>query len=289
MLRLGQIAYLNVWPIFQTLKKSFPPGKELAYLNGHPSELNRALLAGEIDVAPASSFNYLKYADQFAILPGACITAADGPIKSVLLLSPVSIEELPEYLDKVSEAGNIKPTVEVSTASASSTALLKILWQFFWKLPAVDWIPRKPGQRLNENSPFMEIGDIALSLYLNPLPGLHIIDLGEAWKKFTDLPFVFALWIVRENLNRSQCSMLKKITAGLHNIIDSIEDILPALSTLPSLPKFCSADNFLDYFKRISYRFGAKEAASLILFAELCRQMGFIEAVPAINFFQCHE
>ena len=34
----------------------YPEGGDIAYVSGHPSELNAALVAGTIDAAPASAF-----------------------------------------------------------------------------------------------------------------------------------------------------------------------------------------------------------------------------------------
>ena len=46
MIRLGRISYVNMAPVFHRLTH------EVEEVVGVPTELNRALLAGEIDVAP---------------------------------------------------------------------------------------------------------------------------------------------------------------------------------------------------------------------------------------------
>ena len=97
-LRLGRIAYLNVWPLNESLIPAYPAGPDLTYVPGHPSELNAALASGAIDAAPASAFAYLSNPDAFRLLPDLCIRAATGPIQSVLLLSPVPLAELPDFL-----------------------------------------------------------------------------------------------------------------------------------------------------------------------------------------------
>ena len=47
-LRLGRIAYLNVWPLYESLIPAFPAGPDLDYVSGHPSQLNTALISGAI-------------------------------------------------------------------------------------------------------------------------------------------------------------------------------------------------------------------------------------------------
>ncbi|MBF0515464.1 MAG: solute-binding protein, partial [Desulfovibrionaceae bacterium] len=81
-LRLGRIGYLNVLPLFNALVREFPESAELSYVSGHPSELNRALAEGGVDLAPASAFAYLADPGPFRLLPGLSISAAEGPIQS---------------------------------------------------------------------------------------------------------------------------------------------------------------------------------------------------------------
>ena len=49
MIRLGRISYVNMAPLFYGLDA------EVEQVPGVPTELNRALLDGEVDLAPISS------------------------------------------------------------------------------------------------------------------------------------------------------------------------------------------------------------------------------------------
>ena len=57
MLRLGRISYVNMAPVFFRLEA------EVEEITGVPTELNRRLLAGELDVAPIPSIEYARNAD----------------------------------------------------------------------------------------------------------------------------------------------------------------------------------------------------------------------------------
>src|SRR5688500_15274661 len=112
MIRLGHIEYSNCFPLHAELLEQGSPQVEL--VRGVPTELNRALEAGAIDVAPASSIEYARHADRYRVLPEFVI-GSRGPVHSILLESTRPIEEL------------IDTRVAIPTASATSVVLLKIL------------------------------------------------------------------------------------------------------------------------------------------------------------------
>jgi chorismate dehydratase len=56
VIRLGRISYVNMAPLF------FRLDADVEEVAGVPTELNRALLAGEVDLAPISSIEYARHA-----------------------------------------------------------------------------------------------------------------------------------------------------------------------------------------------------------------------------------
>jgi chorismate dehydratase len=277
-LRLGRIAYLNVWPLYESLVPMFPEGPDITYVPGHPSELNKALGSGAIDAAPASAFAYLAHPEAFTLLPDLCIRAATAPIQSVLLLSPVPLEALPEHLAKTGDP------VLLSGASASSNALLKVLWRFAWKFPEVRFETVAPGTGLETGKPFVEIGDLALARYLDRPAGWHVTDLGQAWFDFAGTPFVFALWIVRQRLSGKRLDKLGRLHERLCAINSALPETLPELVGEPSRPAWIAPEALLSYLRVVNYDFDAAARASCILFAHHCRELGLIDAVPGLRF-----
>jgi chorismate dehydratase len=274
---LGRIGYLNVLPLFDVLVREFPESGEATYVSGHPSELNRALAQGEIDLAPASAFAYLANPEPFRLLSGLSISAAEGPIQSVLFVSPVALEDLPAYLDKT---GNL---VHLTQASASSVALLKVLWRFAWNMPEPQYSVIAPETGVGLGRPFVEIGDAALKLYLDPPAGWHVIDLGEAWKRFTNLPFVFAVWIVRRELSPARAATLSRLAAKLAAIQANLPETLPRLIANHSGPEWLSKEALASYFEVVCYDFDAERRAALNLFGDYCERLGLIKAVPVLE------
>lgn len=277
-LRIGQISYLNVLPLFHTLRRAFPPSEVVQYVLGHPSELNAGLADGSLDLAPASAFEYLLHAEKYELLPDLSISASKGPVQSVLLLSPVSLEELPAYLARTG------PTVRLSTASASSAALLKALWEFCWKLPPAQWEDLAPGTGPDQDRPFLEIGNHALRCHLDPPAGWRIIDLAEAWQGFTGLPCVFAVWIVRRGLSVAQRELLAEVQAALLHCKANCREALDEVAARDDLAGWISRRAMAEYFSYLDYDLGPSARAGLLLFADYCRRLGLIPGAPALRF-----
>jgi chorismate dehydratase len=180
MLRLGHIIYSNCFPVHAGLiDRGLPAG--ISLVEGVPSALNRQLDAGAIDVAPSSSIEFARHAGRYRILPDLVI-GSRGPALSILLVG-----RPPEAL------GGRR--VGLTTASATSVALLKILFRIRWHVTPdffpFDQIREDPFAAGADAALF--IGDVALRADLKPDAEARI-DLGEAWMEETGLPFAFALW-----------------------------------------------------------------------------------------------
>ncbi len=65
MVKLGRISYVNMAPVFYRVDA------EVEEVQGVPTELNRMLVAGELDVAPISSIEYARNADRAAAAAAA--------------------------------------------------------------------------------------------------------------------------------------------------------------------------------------------------------------------------
>jgi len=277
-LQIGRIDYLNIWHVFHLLAKICPEGPDFHYVPGHPSKLNRDLLTGELDISPSSSFEYLLHAENYELLPGASICAREE-VQSVLFLSPASPEELPAWLDR-----NPGP-VCLTGASATSTALLKVLWSQKWSLPEPHWETVEPGSGLSTGRPFLEIGNLALRHFVEPPVGYHIFDLATEWSNWTGLPFVFAVWIVRRALPAPTRALLAVLQEHIGGITANLDSHFETLSRLPELPDWLTSPDLLRYWRAMSYGLGPEEQASLALFGEHCTSRGLLPGMPGLRWF----
>ena len=73
MIRLGRISYVNMAPVFYRVDA------EVEEVQGVPTELNRRLIAGELDAAPISS---IAYSGQLAIASRAASSRPTGTVPS---------------------------------------------------------------------------------------------------------------------------------------------------------------------------------------------------------------
>src|SRR5262245_36547133 len=151
-------------PVFYELRANV---EEVA---GVPTELNRALLDGDVDIAPISSIEWARNADRLAMLRRVCVSS-EGAVGSIQLIAPRRLADV--------------RTVAVTPESATSVVLTKVL------LPRAEHVPL--GEEADAT---MLIGDAALrSSFEDPTP--HY-DLGRLWLERTGLPMVFAVWAAPE-------------------------------------------------------------------------------------------
>jgi len=194
MFTIGLIDYLNTQPFQHSLAARLA-GIDVDFVRGVPTELNRALLAGEIDLAPISSIEAARHAGEVLVLPGLGI-ASRGAVKTVLLFSWRA--DMRELADE---------PLALTDQSATSSALLQWLLRDRYGV-AAQWRtrPQDLAAMMKECSGALVIGDTALvegerrsrlrnSVGARARP--FVFDLGEEWFRQTGLPFVFALWAVR--------------------------------------------------------------------------------------------
>jgi predicted solute-binding protein len=191
--RVGIVGYQNSAPL---VKHLCPQKLELRY--GHPSEVACWLREGEVDLALLPVAALLN--DQidgvaepaFRVIPDLAI-GCHGSVDSVLIAAESPPEEWTHVLlDKVSR---------------TSVCLARLL---LTEGPLADRVPADlkilevaPGTGLAQargTRATVVIGDQALALSER---FRHRIDLGTAWTDWTGLPFVFALWVGRKDLDLS--------------------------------------------------------------------------------------
>ncbi len=180
-IRLGAVTYLNARPLIFSLPQIAPWIEIVLDL---PSRLADALAAGRLDVAMIPSIEYARRPD-YCIVSDACI-ACDGPVRSVKLYSRVP-------LDRVR-------TLALDEGSRTSAALASILLLERFGL-SPDKLPLPIGSRWEQTpaDAAVVIGD--RGMLSNGGDFAFAYDLGEEWLRWTGLPFVFAMWIARPNVD----------------------------------------------------------------------------------------
>lgn len=273
MNRLGRIGYLNVLPIYHPLEAGWLK-HGFTFTSGPPAELNRLIRAGGLDISSVSSVEYARHPERYLLLPDLAI-ASRGPVKSVLLLSRVPVETL-----------GGKPLLVTSESHTSAALLRIVLDRVFGVAPRYETAPHSIRQALalgHEAPAVLAIGDEALFLRTDPrFP--HQLDLGEVWRGWTGLPFVFGVWVVRREAALAQPEKAldaARLLAESKRIgVAAIEEIV----SLAALTKSAlSRAELRRYFDRLGYDLGPEEQAGLRRFFDCLAENRLIEAAPELN------
>ena len=87
--RVGRIGFVNCFPLYcHFVEELARLGYEAEIVEGTPSQLNRLLVAGEIDIALPSSIEFARHADTLALLPGISISSF-GAVDSIQLFTQI--------------------------------------------------------------------------------------------------------------------------------------------------------------------------------------------------------
>ena len=245
-MRLGRISYANMAPVFYKVEA------DVEEVTGVPTELNRMLLDGELDIAPISSIEYARNADQLRILPRLCVSS-EGAVDSIQLVTRMQFNQV--------------RTVAATPESATSVVLTRIL------LPKAEILPL--GMEADAK---LLIGDAALhSAYEDPTP--HF-DLGRLWLEKTGLPMVFAVWAAPEPVVDGLVELEHALVASVRLARSEPELLARKASELYGYP----AGFLARYFEKLRYSFGPRERAGLYTFLEMARDAGELTHVPELRF-----
>lgn len=270
-LRIGHIAYANCVPFFHYLRQC---GFSGAIRSGVPSDLNGLLAAGEIDLSPSSSFEYGRNAADYLLLPGHSISSC-GPVQSVLLFSPLALEELGST------------PIDLSIESATSVNLLRLLLaEFLGKDPGCCRPATGPAEEIAAGGgSVLIIGDRALRTAQLLRGQTHIYDLGELWWRFTGLPFVFALWIVRAASAGAQAAELKELQEQLAEARQQAFADLPLVAAQTPERQWMGEAALVDYWRCMSYDLTPHHLQGLQLYFSLCVRHRLLNEEPELRFF----
>jgi chorismate dehydratase len=242
--RIGAVRYLNAQPLTYALPKT-APWAEVIF--DFPSRLADRLAAGDLDVAMIPSIEYPR-GTGYRIVSNACI-AAQSKVLSVKLFGRVPAE-------------NIR-TLALDEGSRTSAALVQILLrEQFGVRPQVEPLPLGADISESEADAVLLIGDRGMAAVNGKFD--FVWDLGERWNAWTGLPFVFALWIARPNLDHPE------LASALESARDEGLRHLEAIARHESPKLALTEADCLTYLRdHLHFHFGPREQAGLARFYEL--------------------
>ena len=190
-MKIGRIPYINCYPVYGAIDRGVVR-LDADLVDGVPTNLNRRMGAGELDISVVSAVEYAREADRYLLLPDLAISC-DGPVRSVMLFSRRPAGEL---------GGR---SVIVSRSSMTSVALLELLFENVWHarprfVPGDAEVKDVVIDTASDAEARLVIGDAALVLGSNHRERYPFAyDLGQMWKEWTGQPFVFAVWVAQRS------------------------------------------------------------------------------------------
>ena len=273
VLRMGRIGYLNVLPIYHPLEAGILP-HDYELVSGPPALLNTMMARGELHVSSCSCFEYASRPERYQLVEDLSI-GSHGPVMSVLLLSRVPFDQLEGQ------------EILISGETHTSVALLRLIMRDRFKLNVTFTTGQVTPALRGENPPvaFLAIGDEALRLRNHPeYP--YRLDLAEAWRDWTGLPFIFGLWVVSRAAAEAKLftsdpgALLRQGRDWGLEHMDVILDL-----TAHGCP--LSREELAFYYsKGLVYTMGEEELRGLRLFYQMLADAGMIAKAPALEFFK---
>ena len=252
-IKISAVSYLNTLPFLYGIKKSNII-KNIDFQLDMPSICATKLINNEVDIAliPVAAIPQIKNSQ---IISDYCI-GAEGKVKTVLLLSDVPLNEIQSiYLDY---------------QSRTSVNLIRILSKKYWKInPKWETTTHGYETQIIDKKAGLIIGDRTFNLEKEYK---YVYDLAEEWKKYTNLPFVFATWVANKPIDKQFISEFNSaLKVGIENI-DKV--VLDFFITYPN-----SKINLKKYFTEdISYNFDNKKQKALKLFFDELNEIGIFSA-----------
>lgn len=261
-IRVGAVAYLNTKPLISNFA-SLAPAAELVL--DLPSRLADRLAAEELDVALIPSIEFFQN-PAYRIVSDAAI-ACRGPVWSVKVFFR-------------------KPPAEVKTlaldeGSRTSAALARILLQQRFGV-APQLLPLPLGNSLQDTSAdaVLLIGDRAMNS--QPGPFAEVWDLGDEWRRWSGLPFVFAMWVARPGLDLH--GLEPALAAARDDGLANLERIAAAEAPRLGLTR----PECIAYLRDNLYFFlGEEELAGLNLYYRLASELGLAPRGVEFGFYDC--
>ncbi|MCZ1009197.1 menaquinone biosynthesis protein [Streptomyces lydicus] len=265
--RVGHIQFLNCLPLYWGLARTGTL-LDLDLTKDTPEKLSEQLVRGELDIAPVTLVEFLRAADDLVAFPDLAV-GCDGPVMSCVIVSQKPLDQLDGA------------RVALGSTSRTSVRLAQLLLaEKIGVRPDYYTCPPDLGLMMQEADAAVLIGDAALraNLHDGPRLGLQVHDLGQMWKDWTGLPFVFAVWATRREYLEREPEVVRKVHEAFLASRDlSLEEVAKVAEQAARWETF--DEPVLErYFTTLDFRFGREQLGGVTEFA---RRVGPTTGFPA--------
>lgn len=211
-IKISAVSYLNTKPFIYGIFRS-SIGEKVDLQLDIPSECARKLLAGEVDLALAPVAIIPELGESY-LVSDFCI-GAENKVRTVCIYAECALESIEViYLD---------------FHSRTSVMLAQVLCREYWGIRP-QFINATDGfeQLVKGTTAALVIGDRTVAM--EQKKHTYAFDLGEAWRAWTGLPFVFAAWVSRKPLPES---FVAEFNAALGAGLDALPQLIQILPHIP--------------------------------------------------------
>jgi len=254
-LRVGAVQYLNTRPLVHGLAAS---AVDLVF--DLPSRLADRLASRDLDVALIPSIELFRGGD-YRVVSDACI-GCRGPVMSVKLCFRTPPDRV--------------TTLAIDEGSRTSVALARILLaERHGVHPRLENLPIGAGPGDTRADAVLLIGDRALGSA--GWGAFQVVwDLGDEWCRWTGLPFVFAVWAARRDVDARRIEPL--LTAAR----DAGRANLAAIAAAEAAAHGLTVPQCLGYLRdNLHYDLGPREREALWLFQTRAATLSLAPPAPA--------
>jgi chorismate dehydratase len=261
---VAAVSFLNAKPLVEGLEDE----TGIHLIADVPSRLLQTLIESRASVALCPVIDFQVSPTELAIVRAGAI-GSNGPTHTVRIFSRIPMEDV--------------RFVHTDGDSHTSVALLKVVFhEFYQRLPEIG--PLENTDVNGSASPpqtILLIGDKVVRKRPDPTLYPFELDLGEAWRQITGLPFVFACWMARTD---SDLGVLPDLLRQCRdrNLLRT-EEIAEANAATSGWPPELA----IEYLGEIlHYELGHTELEAIGLFWTKCHELGLINQLRPMKLYE---
>ena len=260
---VAAVRFLNAKPLIDGLEMD----PQVHLVSDVPSRLLETLINGDSDIALCPVIDFQLSPAELCVVPVGAI-GSDGHTLTVRVFSRVP-------MDRVTH-------IHTDGDSHTSVALLRVVFnELYGRTPELSTL-ESADVNGDDDAPetVLLIGDKVVQNEPDRARYAHQLDLGDAWKQTTGLPFVFACWMARvgHDLGVAPEILARRRELNRHRI----EEIVATHASSSGWPEGLAAKYLGDILR---YGLGSRELESIELFWTRCHDLGLIDDLRPMKLY----